>query len=629
MMAHPSMRGFVAVVLFAFAGGAAGAADAVSVEKNATMTTSATAGIPDIATARKMWAYSKPQWPKVPETAATNALDAFINAKLNEQALKPAPRADKRTLIRRATFDLTGLPPTPEEVAAFIADDSSDAFNKVIERLLSSPHYGEQWGRHWLDVVRYADSLDSRGSGKEGDILDAWRYRDWVVKAFNDDLPYDQFITHQLAGDILSAQSWDADKVIATGMYAIGNWGNGDADKEKVYTDIVDDQIDVTGRAFLGLTFACARCHDHKFDPILTADYYGLAGFFFSSHILEKFADKTQGEKLMRIALLAPEESKSASTPQCQGLQEGGIARTPYEGIHEARIHVRGRYDRLGDEVPRHFPSLFSDEKRAAIKQGSGRLELAQWIASRDNPLTARVMVNRLWQHHFGEGIVRTPNNFGKLGTPPTHPELLDWLTLTFINNGWSVKAMHRLIMTSDAYQRSSIGDAQHDADNLYLARFPRRSLSAEELRDSMIFTTGQLDATLGGVSVRDLMLPRRTLYVTTVRSDRTTYQMLFDGADPTAIVDKRTQSVVAPQALFLMNHPFVIQQAEVLAHCVMQAAQDDSARVTWLYQKLYQRAPKAREMDIAAQALNHADERAWAAWCQVLLCSNEFMYVD
>ncbi|MEY4483060.1 MAG: hypothetical protein RL693_512 [Verrucomicrobiota bacterium] len=758
---------------------------------------------------------------------ASGQIATLLNSKQPRRTNTPV---DKRTLIRRATFDLIGLPPTSEEVATFIADTSAEAFSKVVDRLLASPHYGEQWGRHWLDVVRYADSLDSRSYDKDGDILDAWRYRDWVVNAFNGDLPYDQFITHQLAGDILAAREWDERKVIATGMYAIGEWGNGDADKEKIHTDIVDDQIDVTCRAFLGITMACARCHDHKFDPFTTRDYYGLAGFFYSSHILAKFTPKGAGEKLMRIPLVSPQalaqtrtaqqrigeldaqlamqmhpltemtrdisgiaglhswkgkavanpsavvnttdKSVAFSTiklpakamcmhpgpkvpvtaawrspvnglvqvsaklrdadPNCgdgieweiraagqsldkgvmdnagsaeiatkavnvkqgdlvqlivrprgeytcdstqtefsvvaangkdwnlveamisgvtpatdavwmicsgegiaigqdnvalqalnserkklqtrldmqlyaQGLQEGGIPATGYEGYHDARIHLRGRYDMLGDVAPRSTPGILTLEQ-PAVSEGSGRLELAHWIANAKNPLTARVMVNRLWQHHFGDGIVSTSNNFGKLGSPPTEPDLLDALAAQFIASGWSIKAMHRLIMNSEVYQEQSA----------------RRRLSAEELRDAMLVATGTLDPAIGGKSVRDLNTPRRTLYITTIRSDRSTYQALMDGANPAAIVEKRTDSVVAPQALWIMNHEFPLAQAKKLAVMVQAQPGDIASKARWLYQRLLQRDPTPREITLATRA--NGD---WEAFAQVLLCSNEYSYVD
>src|SRR5687768_14107904 len=269
----------------------------------------------DLTEARTAWQYQKPQDPAVPEVKnagwCKSAVDRFILARLESKGLAPAGPADKRTLIRRATIDLTGLPPTPEEVEAFVADNSADAFAKVVDRLLASPAYGERWGRHWLDVVRYTDSFDSRGTGGEGDVAEAYRYRDWVVNAFNRDLPYDRFITEQIAGDILATNTpgkFDPQKLIATGVYVIGEWGTGDADKEKMLTDIVDDQVDLTSRAFLGMTVACARCHDHKFDPITMEDYYGMAGIFFSSHILPNPGVKTAGSPVLRIPLASREE---------------------------------------------------------------------------------------------------------------------------------------------------------------------------------------------------------------------------------------------------------------------------------------------------------------------------------
>jgi len=620
------------------------------------------------AEAKAWWAFQPLPTPTAaPATSAQ--IDGFIAARLGKAGLTPTPRADKRTLLRRVTFDLIGLPPTPEEVAAFLADDSPDAFARVVERLLASPRYGEHWARHWLDVVRYTDSLDTRGFGTNSDVAEAWRYRDWVTGSFNRDLPYDQFIQQQVAGDLLPQQPgapFDPDKIIATGMYALGNWGNGDSDKEKTHTDIVDDQIDVTGRAFLGLTLACARCHDHKFDPITTADYYGMAGIFFSSHILDQFAAKTAGETVMRIPILSPaeEERRKATArrigeiakeltedptdiaaleserthllavlkqlPTCHGLQEGGIPKTTYEGFHDARIHVRGRYDRLGETIPRRMPAILAGENQPPIREGSGRLELARWLSSPQNPLTARVMVNRIWQHHFGEGLARTPNNFGRLGTAPTHPELLDWLAAEFIRSGWSIKAMHRLIVNSATYQQADTSaNAGSDPDNLLFSRQNRRRLEAESLRDAMLFASGSLDLKDGGPSVRDLAAPRRTLYVTTIRADRATYQMLFDAADPTAIVEKRVESTVAPQALWLLNHPLVLAQARALAARARNTASADSDRVRWLYETLYSRPPAPQELALGERAVSAGDDTAWEAYCQVLLCANEFIYLD
>lgn len=821
----------------------------------------------DLAEARKQWAFRPPERAAVPTVKLTswpqNEVDRFLLSAMESRGLEPAPLATPEVLLRRLTYDLTGLPPTSQEVQAFIEAariERPKAVTETVERLLRSPHYGEKWGRHWLDVVRYADSLDARGQGKEGDILDAWRYRDWVVQSFNHDLPYDEFIRQQVAGDILAArEGWDPDKVVATGMYAIGNWGNGDSDKLKVHTDIVDDQIDVTTRAFMGLTLACARCHDHKFDPLSTADYYAMAGFFFSSHILDKFAHPTAGEKIMRIPLLSPQEQsrrealqqrlaavdaelnqglmpfdsqetpvkgavdvvslnrKSAPNPSllvnrsgrearfstitlppgavsvhpgpksavtlawrapeditinlqatladadahcgdgiewvaragerevsrgtlanggtakfeatevtlpkgsllaltilrgreytcdttavnlrlsstdgrawdlsrdfatssktateqgwlicegegsqliterapdsplvkeqaslrneladfdaamCHGLREGGIPGTKYEGYHDAQIHVRGSYARLATLQRRGFPALLSNTQPSAL-QGSGRLDLARWIASPQHPLTARVMVNRIWQHHFGRGIVATTNNFGKLGTPPSHPELLDWLAHRFMDNGWSIKSMHRLVCTSSAYQQASIpGETtlRLDPDNAFFTRQHRIKLTAEELRDTLLVAGGNLDRTVGGISVKDLQVPRRTLYFTAVRSDRSSFRMLFDGADPNTVVEARNDSVVAPQALWLLNHPFALEQASKLAQRLpVESKQDPAKGVTWLYHELFFRAPSPAEVNLAVQLIggDQTTPASWETLCHALMCSNEFLFVD
>jgi hypothetical protein len=312
-----------------------------------------------------------------------------------------------------------------------------------------------------------------------------------------------------------------------------------------------------------------------------------------------------------------------------QGMQDGGIPATIWEGFHDAKIHQRGRYDRLGDTVPRSFPALLTREQ-PVIKEGSGRRELARWVANAENPLTARVMVNRIWQHHFGEGVVRTENNFGKLGQRPTHPELLDWLAAEFVKSGWSVKAIHRLIVSSAAYQRASGPVSPSDPDNFYLSHQNRRRLTAEELRDAMLAVTGELDRTIGGKSRPDLKIARRTMYVTSVRSDRSDYKALFDGADSTSIVEQRTESTVAPQALWLMNHPFVLDRARALATHAGNEPGDLASRLNWLAQSLFQRGPSELEAQLASKAVANPDQsEAWEAFCQALLCTNEFIYVD
>ncbi len=822
----------------------------------------------DLDAARKLWAFHAPADPAIPSVRdnawARNNIDRFVLTKLESKELRPAGIADKRTMIRRATFDLTGLPPTIAEVDAFLSDPAPDAFAKLIDRLLASPRYGERWARHWLDVVRYTDSFDARvlSGDSKMDCTDAWRYRDWVVDAFNRDLPYDQFIIQQVAGDLLTPPEDDPRGLIATGVYTLGNWGGGDADKDKLLTDIADDQVDLTGRAFLGLTLACARCHDHKFDPISTEDYYGLAGIFFSSHFLPNPGPKTNGPEMLRIPLLSREEKakressqrrideitsllantptpltevkrdvlgkpgligwspKGADNPSvvinttdkeiafltiklpayaialhpgpkqpvsaiwrspmagkiwvkaslrdadptcgdgiawsvrkgrtllgsgqfenggnsdfpeqeavvsegdfvtlsidpksnyfcdstavdliiraadgrswnlrqtlvsggtqgqdgvwwicagegdhfakdlpesaelaaerkrltdelaspiptAHGLQEGGCPQSSHAGVHDVKVHIRGRYDRLGPIVPRHFPKLLAGDSQPPITQGSGRLELARWLASNTNPTTARVMVNRIWQHHFGQGIVRTPNNFGKLGDPPDNPELLDWLAEEFIRSGWSIKAMHRLIMLSSTYQQSSAAAPETlaaDPDNHLFGRMSRSRLESEALRDSLLAVAGKLDTSTGGRAFRDFATPRRTLYLMTVRSDRGTYQSLFDAADPTAIADKRVDSTVAPQALFLLNNPFVLNQAEALVQRMQaEGRHDDAGRISWLYQTLYARPPGEEETRIGQAALTSArngatENLAWQQYVHALLCTNEFIYID
>jgi hypothetical protein len=679
-----------------------------------------TASFPFTQEQRNFWSFQPVKDvtpPKVDDRSwPQSEIDRFILATLEARHLHPAKPADKRSLLRRATFDLTGLPPTPEEIDGFLGDDSPGAFARVVDRLLGSAQYGERWGRHWLDVVRYTDSFDARivtGDGSIMDATEAYRYRDWVIQAFNQDLPYDQFIIHQIAGDLIPAKepgAVNASGIVATGMLAIGNWGGGDADKEKLLTDIADDQVDVVSRAFLGITMACARCHDHKFDPLLTEDYYALAGIFFSTHILADPGPKTNGPPMLRIPLIAKEEvarraqiheriaslekellraklleelldkalgkepaAKSVKNdvspekdaklarfkaelesleknplppiPYANGAQEGGCPLSPQAGIHDVRVHIRGRYDRLGPVVPRRFPIILAGENQKPDIHGSGRMELAHWIASPANPLTARVMVNRIWQHHFGEGLVRTPGNFGKLGEPPTHPELLDYLARFFVRSGWSVKALHRAIMLSAVYQQSSVPEAetfQADPENRLFGRMNRRRLEAEELRDALLAVAGRLNPAMGGRATRDFNLPRRSVYLMTIRSDRSSFRELFDAADPTAIADKRTVSTVAPQALFLLNHPFALEETRHLVRRLLRAVPgNDDEKVIWLYSLLYCRLPTSQEIAMARSFLARAlanryladNERSvesgWLQYCQVLLCANEFIYVD
>jgi hypothetical protein len=334
----------------------------------------------------------------------------------------------------------------------------------------------------------------------------------------------------------------------------------------------------------------------------------------------------------MRTEQLALQKYTAQPAPMALAMLEGGCPETEHIGTHDVKVHIRGRYDRLGPVVPRRFPRVLAGDIQPPITKGSGRLDLAKWLASPENPQTARVMVNRIWQHHFGEGIVRTPNNYGKLGTPPTHPELLDHLAIQFVKSGWSIKAMHRAIMLSSVYQQSSQPDPatlKTDADNLLFGRMNRQRLDAEEIRDALLAVSGKLDPAPRGPSVNDLLSARRTIYLMTVRSDRSTYRMLFDAADPGSVAEKRIDSTVAPQALFLLNHPLALQQTRALAESARQRPGPDTDRIQWLYQRLYGRPATGREVQIGQAAIGGGDPAAWEGYCQVLLLANEFVYVD
>ncbi|MDB5384692.1 MAG: hypothetical protein JWM11_338 [Planctomycetaceae bacterium] len=625
-------------------------------------------------------------WPR-------NVIDQFIGAELDAHAMLPAPVADRRIWLRRATFDLTGLPPTPEESAAFIADNSELAYEVVVERLLASPAYGQRWARHWLDLVRYADYHD--GDAKARDVtcepLQAWRYRDWIVDSFNRDLPFDQFIVHQIAGDLLPSpegRDFYADGLVATTFLSNGAWDRGDADKEKMVSDMVDDNIDTIGKAFLGLTLGCARCHDHKFDPLSQRDYYALAGVFYSTRILKELGAKGGNYTLNRVPLVdkasvtqraeqvrqvneleakvkeldktlpkPPDNDPSRlaliaqrdklkgemlpEPPLAEAASEGGTPGGLFPGIQDVPIHVRGSYARLGPVVPRGMPGFFAGERQMPISSGSGRREVAAWVASQANPLTARVIVNRVWQWHFGEGLVHTPNNLGLLSEPPSHPALLDWLAARFVQDGWSLKKLHKRIMLSATYQQGSTVRrelVEKDPENRWLGRFAVRRLEAEAIRDAMLFTSGRLDPQPVGPAQADLAAACRSLYIQTARWDRSNYASLFDAANPDASVEARSVSTVAPQALFLLNNSVLLEQARNLAGRVIRDVPGDApdvenARIQRVYRLLFCRVPGDEELAIARQIIAQRDpskqDSGWVDLAHVLLCSNEFVYID
>ncbi|QDU25539.1 Planctomycete cytochrome C [Anatilimnocola aggregata] len=669
----------------------------------------------DLAKARQFWSLQPITNPSPPavknQTWPVSPVDQFVLAELEAKNLQPAPPADKLTLLRRATFDLTGLPPTPEEIAAFENDTSPAAYAKVIDRLLDSTHYGERWGRHWLDVARYADSNGVDENVAHGN---AWRYRDYVVRAFNADKPYDQFLHEQLAGDLLPAAADPNvvhDRLIATGFLALGPKVLAEVDKTKMEMDILDEQVDTIGRSLLGLTFGCARCHDHKFDPISAEDYYALVGIFKSTRTMESFktiarwwenplaspaevqrkaafdkliaeqkgaidalvkknkdllqqakpgtelpkefeplfAAEVQTELKVRREQLATLSKTAPVVPTAMGVIEGEVTDVP--------VHIRGSHLALGKIVPRGFPVvLVSTEQQPLTAKTSGRLELAEWLTKPDHPLTSRVMANRIWRWHFGQGLVSTPDNFGRLGEAPSHPALLDWLSRQFMQSGWSIKSMHRLLMLSQTYQMSSTFNATAaaaDPENRLYWRMPVRRLEAEEIRDAILTTSGLLDRTAGGsllhVGNREFFFDhtskdgtkydslRRSLYLPVVRNNLYDVFQLFDATDATVLDGNRASTVVAPQALFMLNSDLVLKASENLAQSVLALEQANPARVKLLYLRTYGRAATSTETEralayVARQAPDAADaaaqQRAWSSLSHVLLAANEFLYL-
>jgi len=788
---------------------------------------------------REHWAWKPVRTVALPNVKraawARNPIDRFILAGLEARNLKPNTYADRRTLIRRATFDLIGLPPTPAEVNAFLADKSPNAWEKVVDRLLASPHYGERWGRYWLDIARYGE--DQAHSFEPRLYPQGFRYRDWVANALNTDMPYDHFVRAQIAADLIDGPNAKQD-LPALGFFATGPVYYGD---NKMF-DQYDDRIDTLSRGFLGLTVACARCHDHKFDPISQKDYYGLAGIFASTAYIEvpytaptagvqtaanapvanrqeminakeaevnKFIDeqltdlrnrylpqtsryvvaawklqnhrKTNSkltaeqfantEKLDTLVLerwvkylnsakdhpfladwhkiveaqdahtdlatsdaILPQVSRAADAlqsslqdiarrykdknaqpaltkPETAAAEElvggEGVLTFPRDQfdkllVGDPKVHyatIKGQLDRMkmgpfihaltegqkvgnipvllrgnpeapGEEAPRKFLSILAGDNAPVVTKGSGRLELANAIADKNNPLTARVMINRIWQHHFGVGLVRTASNFGLLGEPPTHPELLDYLAKQFMDQGWSMKAMHRQIMLSATYQMSSGRNAHNDEidpDNRYVWRASRRRLEIEAWRDSMLAVTDKLDLTVGGPSV-SLSAPdnrRRTFYAAISRHDLDPMLRLFDFPDPNATTDARMATTVPLQQLFVLNSEFMIQEAKALsARLHTNPAETDVDRIKEAYMLVNSRPPSDAEIALGLAFLQGPRSAVapdtggglpsgtapnapvpaaakpatppaaalltrWEEYSQALLSANEFLYVD
>lgn len=586
---------------------------------------------------RAHWAFQpirREAVPAVKDAAwAANPIDAFVLAKLEANGMKPSPPADRRTLIRRATYDLTGLPPTPEEVEAFVNDSSTNAYEKVVDRLLASPQYGEHWARHWLDVARYADTKGDVKNNESPVYPYAWTYRDYVIRSYNEDKPFNRFIMEQIAADRMPTST--SATYAALGFLTLGPRFNGNIN------EIINDRIDVVCKGFLGLTVTCARCHDHKFDPIPTADYYSLRGVFAScvepddepllgpvkltpaydsferklTALQENVELNRQKLKAMRRERNRPEAKelrKAVGQDERQiGQLEANDPGSPprAEALYDrsrpvnSPIFIRGEAGNQGPIVPREFLAILSGPNRAPFRYGSGRLELAQCIASPNNPLTARVIVNRVWMHHFGQGFVNTPDDLGNQSEPPTHPGLLDYLALRFMQEGWSLKKLHRLIMLSNTYQQSSGNNpryAEMDPQNHLLWRANIRRLEFEEIRDSILFIGGQLDPAMFGPPVQlgaGGFSHRRTIYGFVDRRNLPEVYAQFDFANPDIESGKRFDTTVPQQALFMMNSPLVVELARKLVNQKeFQALDDPGARVRFLYERIFQREPNEVE---------------------------------
>jgi len=640
----------------------------------------------DWEAAKQHWAFQPITDPLPPETSdpiwIQSPIDQFVAHRLEQEGMQPAPPADKRTLIRRATFDLTGLPPTVDEVNAFLTDSSPDSFARVIDRLLSSPRYGERWGRHWLDLVRYATS---NGADENHGLPNAWRYRDWVVRMINQDLPIDQFIVQQLAGDLLPVPDDEqqvGDLLTATGMLVIGPKMLAEQDKDKMIIDIVDEQVDTVGRTMLGLTVGCARCHDHKFDPIAARDYYALAGIFYSTQSManrdfvskwmerplpsqEITAARAEHQKKIDVAKQELEQLTSSADEEAIKQKKAALEQlekdmpqfvtvmATQEGEpQDLPIHLRGNHLKPGlEKIPRGMPAILTSVASAPEIPStvSGRLEFAQWLVARENPLTARVMMNRVWMWHFGKPLMKSPSNWGLQSEPPSHPELLDWLAQSLMKNGWSLKTMHRTLMLSSVYQMSSQGHPEYqerDPENFLLWRQNRRRLEAEPVRDSILFVGGGLDETMGNMAggVDD---KRRALYLPVDRA--ALYEMFstFDYVETANHIEQRPVTTVPNQALFLMNSAMVHEQSRRLVEQLPTTdpsvpVQELGSVISALFERLYSRVPSDEEILRCVEFLNQSEQafvsttdarerrlQAWAALCRTLIASNEFVYIN
>jgi hypothetical protein len=636
---------------------------------------------------RRHWAFQPRRTtppPALPDAAAKawirTPVDSFVLAKLRKENLKPTTEADRATLIRRLTYDLHGLPPTPEEIAAFVADKSPKAYENLVEKLLDSPKYGEQWARHWLDVVRFAES-----DGYEYDTHrpDAYRYRDYVIQAFHTDKPYNQFLTEQLAGDEMDPKNDTLQ--VASGFNRLGplrkNAGNQEVASSR--TEVLTEMTNIIGSAMLGMTLGCARCHDHKFDPIRQSDYYRMQGFFAQTQANDiivatkeeqeawkaKVTPLEQEMRKLRFAMRrAPEDEKGKLEQQLEALDEK--MPLPLTSMYAVQnqpkdmtpIHLLGRgdYRNKGPRVGMRPPGILLEEgtPETPLESDKPRTRLAEWIVNPSNPLPSKVYVNRIWQYHFGRGIVSTPNDFGRMGTMPSHPELLDYLAEQFIAGGWKTKPIHRMILLSSTYRQSSRSAIEKtavetDPENKFLWKFNRRRLEAEEIRDAMLAVSGRLNAKTFGPSVminidqeliKDLKRPqywsatrdktehdRRTVYMIYKRNLILPFMQVFDSPDTLMSCARRDQSTHAPQALELLNGRTSNDLAASFAERLMKERGTPAERVDRAWQLAAGRLPSAKEKALSLQYLAEApdDPAAVKEFALSLFNVNAFLYVN
>ena len=688
----------------------------------------------DLEKGRQFWSFQPVQNPDLPAVVdsawSKTGIDRLVFTGLNANGLKPAGLATSAALVRRLYFDLVGLPPDPEQLAHWtqrleVSDKRDVVLEELVDSLLDSPQFGERWGRHWLDVARYAES---NGNSRNATFPHAWRYRDYVIDAFNADTPYDHFITQQIAGDLLPYDTPDQRNanLVATGFLALASKPVIRGKAGRFIPDIVADQIEVMTRSVLGMTVSCARCHDHKFDPIPTTDYYGLAGIFASSqtlyggggksmggapatglHVLMTNDTRTNkaheqwktelakvnkrqkevaneikkvrprpmkgekptpitndqkarlrelnGEKKRLIGEARKLQANPKATPNsAMGIREG-------TGITEVPIYVRGVSPK-GEAISRRLLTVLSDADSAGFSdKQSGRLELAQWLTSREHPLTSRVMVNRIWQHLFGVGIVRTPDNFGLNGTRPSNPELLDYLASLFVEDDWSVKRMIRQLVLTRTYQLSDAYNEKNyelDPDNIYLWRHSRKRVEAEAIRDAILVASGSLEGDRpkgsvvtvhGGKLIQDALTPdkihkpsnHRSVYLPVLRNGLPEVLEIFDVADPSLVVGRRNVTIVPSQDLYLMNSPFVLKKSEEFAQRLLQEADDDKGRIDLAYRIALSRSATESELIKTSRYLreivtslpesgtdNNRQLTALTSFCQALFVSSEFRYL-